>query len=93
VQHVVEHLDFKGELLTKRVIALSLPSNPPVVSGFFPTQWKEDFAGNGGMSHEDMTRVAFEDRAYLLLPKHHDDLEQDARCMYGNSEGKHRRRR
>ncbi|KAH0556247.1 hypothetical protein GP486_005825 [Trichoglossum hirsutum] len=45
-----------------------LAVNPPVVSGFFPTQWKEDFAGNGGISHEDMTRVAFEDRAYLYFP-------------------------
>ncbi|KAN0087336.1 hypothetical protein V8E54_001024 [Elaphomyces granulatus] len=45
-----------------------LAVNPPVVSGFFPTDWKEDFAGNGGRSHEDITKVAFEDRAYLYFP-------------------------
>ena len=49
-------------------LASLLAINPPVVSGFFPTQWKEDFAGNGGISHEAMTRVAFEDRAYLYFP-------------------------
>ena len=40
----------------------------PVVLGFFPVQWKEDIFGNGGMSHEAMTEVAFDDRAYLYFP-------------------------
>ena len=40
----------------------------PVVTGFFPTQWKEDYFGNGGMSHEAMTESAFDDRAYLYFP-------------------------
>ncbi|KAL2684640.1 hypothetical protein Neosp_005719 [[Neocosmospora] mangrovei] len=50
-------------ILTSLIAVNILP-----VTAFFPAQWKEDFAGNGGISHEDMTRVAFEDRAYLYFP-------------------------
>ncbi|KAM0428611.1 hypothetical protein ACHAPT_006972 [Fusarium lateritium] len=56
-------------MATRYLLLLSLIAiNILPASAFFPAQWKEDFAGNGGISHEDMTRVAFEDRAYLYFP-------------------------
>ncbi|RSM03590.1 hypothetical protein CEP52_007287 [Fusarium oligoseptatum] len=54
--------------MTTRYLFLLIAINILQVAAFFPAQWKEDSAGNGGISHEDMTRVAFEDRAYLYFP-------------------------
>ncbi|KAH7139611.1 hypothetical protein B0J13DRAFT_624448 [Dactylonectria estremocensis] len=54
---IIHYIVLLGSLLTKFQPARA----------FFPTQWKQKRAGNGGISHEGMTKFAFKDSAYLYF--------------------------
>jgi hypothetical protein len=57
---------FRPAALVSSLLLLS--SLIPSTSGFFPSDWRERYFGNGGVSHEAQTRIAYDALAKKYFP-------------------------